>query len=313
MAIPDYQSVMLPLLKFADDGVAHRFVDACLFLANEFHLSDEEKEEVLPSGQQKIYCNRIGWARTYLKQAGLLDTPRRGFLKITDRGNVVLLTNPPTIDNKFLSQFAEFNEFRAKGRNKAIENTSMESKPQATGMIAEDIDATTPEEAFENAYERLKSELLAEIIDNLKSCGPALFEKIVIEVLVRMGYGGSLQDAGKAVGKSHDGGIDGIINEDRLGLDSIYIQAKRWQSVVGRPEIQKFAGALSERHARKGVFITTSYFSKEAIDCVLYHDTKIILIDGKQLAGYMIEFNVGVSTIAEFTLKKIDVDYFFPE
>ena len=312
MAIPDYQSAMLPLLKFASDEAEHPFSEAVTSLAIEFKLSEDEKKELLPSGQQEIYINRIGWARTYLKKAGLIDSPRRGFLKITSRGKEVLASNPKVIDNNFLRQYDEFVAFELKGKNK--EDTILVG--DITQKIKKQIDkddVKTPEEIFENAYENLRTELASTILENLKNCDPSLFEKIVIEVLVSMGYGGSLKDAGRAVGKSGDGGIDGIINEDRLGLDSIYIQAKRWQSTVGRPEIQNFAGALHGRHAKKGIFFTTSQFSKEARDYVSNIDLKIILVDGVQLADYMIEFNVGVTKTVAFELKKIDLDYFLTE
>ena len=193
---------------------------------------------MLPSGQQEVFFNRIGWARTYMKKAGLLEAPKRGVFKITSRGQQILKSNPSQIDNKLLSQFDEFKEFKTRRR-----------KPEEA---AEDIfeQVGTPEEAFENAYENLRTELATEILQHLKKCDPSLFEKIVIEVLVKMGYGGSLRDAGKAIGKSGDEGIDGIIKEDRLGLDIIYIQAKRWDSAIGRPEIQKFAGALQGQRAK---------------------------------------------------------------
>ena len=292
MAIPDYQSLMLPLLKFSADGLEHSIHEAVKFLAVQYKLTEEERKVMLPSGQQTVFFNRVGWARTYMKKAGLLEAPKRGIFKITQRGKHVLLNNPTQIDNKILSQFDEFKEFKAK-RIKKDENV-------------EDIfeQVGTPEEAFENSYENLRSELATEILQHLKKCDPSLFEKIVIEVLVKMGYGGSLRDAGKAIGKIGDEGIDGIIKEDRLGLDIIYIQAKRWGNTIGRPDIQKFAGGYKGQRAKKGIFMTTASFSKEAIDFASKIESKIILIDGEQLADYMIDFNVGVTTFSTYDLKE---------
>lgn len=301
MAIPDYQTIMLPLLKFMADQKEHSVHEAVKFLANEFNLSDEDRKEMLPSGQQEVFLNRVGWARTYMKKAGLLDSPKRGIFIITERGKKVLASNPTKIDNKLLTHYDEFKEFKKKKRKVEEE----------TGVI--EFQDKTPEEAFETAYENLRTELSSDILEHLKKSDPTLFEKIVIEVLVKMGYGGSLRDAGKAIGRSRDEGIDGIIKEDRLGLDIIYVQAKRWDNTVSRPEIQKFAGALQGQRAKKGIFITTSNFSKDAIDFASKIESKIILIDGDQLTEYMIDFNVGVTTTSKYELKKIDLDYFVDE
>jgi restriction system protein len=299
MAIPDYQSIMLPLLKYSSDRKQHTFHEAVDELAQQFKLTDDERKELLPSGQQEIFVNRVGWARTYMKKAGLLISPKRGLLEITERGLKVLKENPSRVDNNLLMQFDEFKEFR--------------QRKKKNGDGDGDDNGKTPEEEFEVAYENLRSELSSEVIQQLKQCPPTLFEKIVVEVLVKMGYGGTLKDAGKAIGKSGDEGIDGIIKEDRLGLDIIYIQAKRWENVVGRPEIQKFAGALQGQRAKKGIFITTSNYSKEAVDFASKIETKIILIDGEKLSEYMIDFNVGVTKVSTFELKKIDTDYFIED
>lgn len=301
MAIPDYQTIMLPLLKFASDEKEHSIHEAIKVLADQFNLSPEERKELLPSGQQEVFVNRVGWARTYLKKSGLLEAPKRGVLKITPRGKKILQSNPKEINNRLLSQFDEFKEFKAKRRKQG------EDQEDSNGQVK------TPEEAFESAYENLRTELASEILDHLKKCDPSLFEKIVIEVLVKMGYGGTLRDAGKAIGKSGDEGIDGIIKEDRLGLDIIYVQAKRWENTVGRPEIQKFAGALQGQRAKKGIFITTSNFTRDAKDFASQIESKIILIDGEELSDYMIDFNVGVTTTYKYELKKIDTDYFLEE
>lgn len=301
MPIPDYQSCMLPLLRFAGDGEEHQLKDAISALADEFCLTDEERNEFLPSGQQPVFTNRVGWARTYLKKAGLLSSPRRGYFKITDRGSQVLKENPKEINQKYLERFPEFVEFKSIRRDRSEDNAD-ETPELALGQ--------TPHEALESAYERLRSELASEILSSIRGCDPTLFEKIVVELLVKMGYGGSRKDAGRAIGRSGDEGIDGIIKEDHLGLDNIYIQAKRWEATIGRPEIQKFAGALQGQRARKGIFITTSDFTKDALDFVSRIDSKIILIDGATLAKLMIDFGVGVNPVATYQVQKIDSDYF---
>ena len=300
MTIPDYQTVMLPLLKYAADRKDHSLREAVDSLAEQFKLSEEEKKEMLSSGQQAIFLNRVGWARTYLKKAGLLETPRRAYFCISDRGLKVLQGKPSRIDAKFLDQFEEFREFRAKKKEKPEKGKVKETKE-------------TPEELLENSYQNLRANLAHEILEQIKKNSPSIFENIVVELLVKMGYGGSRKDAGQAIGKSGDEGIDGIIKEDRLGLDIIYIQAKRWANTVGRPEIQKFAGALQGQRAKKGVFITTSTFSKEARDYSSKIENKIVLVDGEQLAEFMIDHNIGVSPIAKFELKRIDIDYFTEE
>lgn len=300
MAIPDYQTVMLPLLKFLADGGEHSLRESIDSLADEFSLTEVERTEMLASGQQAIFNNRVGWARTYLKKAGLLDSTRRGFFRITDRGKKVLSRAPNRIDVNFLEQFDEFVQFRSIRRDK---NHSEEA------AVAEEINQT-PEESLESAYLKLREGLASEILQITKSCSPAFFEQLVVDLLVRMGYGGSRREAGQALGKSGDGGIDGIIKEDKLGLDIIYIQAKRWDGSVGRPEVQKFAGALQGQRARKGIFITTSAFTKDATDYATLIETKIILIDGARLAELMIDHGVGVATQAIYEIKRIDSDYF---
>jgi restriction system protein len=303
MPIPDYQACMLPLLRYAADGADHQLKEAVAALEKEFHLTEEEKNEYLPSGQQTVFQNRIGWARTYMKKAGLLASPRRGYLAITERGRSVLGENPAAIDVSFLERFPEFIEF------KALRHEKEEESP-AVGTASAPDTGKTPHEALEAAYDRLRSELAAEILSTIKVSEPAVFEEIVVDLLVKMGYGGSRKDAGQAIGRRGDEGIDGIIKEDRLGLDIIYIQAKRWDATVGRPEIQKFAGALDGQRARKGIFITTSDFSRDAEDYVTRIDKKIILIDGKTMARLMIDFGVGVTSVSAYEVKKLDSDYF---
>lgn len=299
MTIPNYQSTMLPLLQYASDKQEHALRDSIEYLANLFNLSENERQELLPSGRQPTFDNRVGWASTYLKKAGLLQSSRRGYLQITPRGLEVLKENPPKIDANFLKQYPEFVEFQ--GIKKEKDTSKPDESPPS---------AATPEEAIEDAYQSLRNELANELIETVKGCSPAFFERLVVDLLVKMGYGGTRKDAGQAIGKSGDGGIDGIIKEDRLGLDTVYIQAKRWEGSVSRPEIQKFAGALQGNRARKGVFITTSSFSSGAHDYVTRIDNKIVLIDGDLLAQLMIDYDLGVSQFATYAMKRIDSDYF---
>jgi len=300
MAIPVFQQIMLPLLKLLKDKQEHSLRQVIDLLTSQFNLTLDEQRELLPSGKQAIFDNRVGWARTHLKKAGLLEPTRRGFFRITGRGLHVLEQKPEKIDVKLLEQFEEFKEFRAIRREKPIE-------------LDEEEPETTPEEALANAYQNLKNDLASDLLQQLKTSSPRQFENIVIDLLVAMGYGGSRKEAAKAIGKSGDEGIDGIINEDRLGLDVIYVQAKKWEGTVGRPEIQKFAGALQGQHAKKGIFITTSNFSKEAADFASRVDNKIILIDGGTLVQYMIDHNIGVTPSVNYEVKKIDLDYFTGE
>lgn len=299
MAIPDYQSIMLPLLRFASDGEEHSLREAIDGLVEKFGLTDTERKELLPSGQQPTFDNRVGWARTYISKAGLLEPTRRGYFRITRRGREVLAKNPAEINMKFLEQYPEFIEFRVRRRERAETTEELE-----TGNLQ------TPAELLETAYQKLREDLSGELIKIAKECSPAFFERLVIDLLVKMGYGGTRKEAGKAIGRAGDEGIDGIINEDRLGLDVIYIQAKRWQGSVGRPEIQKFAGALQGNRAKKGIFITTAAFTKDAEDYAAKIDSKIVLIDGEQLAQLMIDHNVGVAPVALYETKRIDSDYF---
>ena len=289
MAIPDYQSIMLPLLKFHADQQEHFHRDATDYLAQTFNLSEEEKKELLPSGKQTIFVSRVNWAKVYLKMGGLLESTRRKYYKITQRGSEILKHNPSKIDIKFLEQFPDFLEWRKKSK---IADT------ETQGKETEIASQQTPEESLEYAYQKIRQDLAQELLSLVKRCSPAFFERLVVELLVKMGYGGSIKDAGTVKGKSGDGGIDGVIKEDKLGLDIIYIQAKRWDDgVVGRPEIQKFVGALAGHRAKKGIFLTTSNFSKEARDYISTIDSKIVLIDGEQLANLMIDYDLGVSKI----------------
>ncbi|HQO15734.1 MAG TPA: restriction endonuclease [Methylotenera sp.] len=301
MAIPDYQTLMLPLLKILSNGEELHFRPLVEVLSDAFGLSDVERKHLLPSGAMTTISSRAGWARTYLKKAGLIEQPKRGYVKITSRGLSVLEKNLQKIDVKLLEQFPEFIEFRDAGK------TEVETQTIST------VSDTTPEESIENAFVKLNSQLSADLLEIIKSSSPSFFERLVVALLLAMGYGGSRIEAGRAIGQSGDGGIDGIIDEDKLGLDSIYIQAKRWEGTVGRPEIQKFVGALQGNRAHKGVFITTSDFTKEAQEYVKNINNKVVLINGFTLARFMIENDVGVSTVSTYKVKKIDSDYFVDE
>lgn len=311
MSIPDYQTVMLPFLRLAGDGQEHRFRDAVTALANEFALTEDERNVMLPSGTAPLFHNRVGWARTYLKQAGLIDSRKRGMFHITTRGHDLLAQKPPRVDNSTLEQYSEYLDFKLRrGEQKDLikPETAVVQDPGTEAPQSQSD--STPEELLSQAYQRLRANLEAELLEQVKSSTPAFFERLVIDLLVAMGYGGSRRDAGRAIGKSGDGGIDGIIKEDKLGLDVIYVQAKCWEGTIGRPEIQKFAGALQGQRANKGVFITTSGFTREAVDYANIISTKIILVAGEQLATLMVDHNVGISTISAFEIKRIDSDYF---
>ena len=301
MPIPDFQSIMLPLLKYLGDEKEHQLQETIDAMARQFRLTAEERREVLPSGRQPIIDNRVGWARTYMKKAGLIETIRRSYFKITERGLQVLREDPKEINIRYLKRFAEFIEFQTIKREK-------QELKEEDGIETKEL--LTPEERIESAYQRLRENLATELVQQVKNCSPSFFEKLVLDLLISMGYGGTRKDAGEAIGRSGDEGIDGIIKEDRLGLDVVYVQAKRWENPVSRPEIQKFAGALMGRKAKKGVFITTSAFTKDAKEYAEKIESKIVLIDGETLAQLMIDHDIGVSSVASYTLKKMDIDYF---
>jgi restriction system protein len=300
MAIPDFQSLMLPFLKLIDDGQEHIVSEITDALAQQFGLTNVDRKELLPSGQSR-FDNRVEWSRTHLKKAGLLESTGRGKFRITERGLEVLKSNPAKINLRFLMQFPEFVEFRNASRQ-ADRQDEKDEEPDRT-----------PEEVLESGYQNLRRTLARELLDRIKNCSPRFFEKLVVDLLVAMGYGGSRKDAGQAVGQSGDGGIDGIIKEDKLGLDVVYIQAKRWEATVGRPIVQAFAGSLEGQRARKGVLITTSQFSQDAKEYVNKIEKKIVLIDGDQLSQMMIDHGIGVAEVASYTVKKTDLDYFGDE
>lgn len=297
MPVPGFQDMTLPMLKLAADGTTWSLADARARLATGFQLSTEEQEELLPSGKQSRYANRVAWAKVYLERGGLIASPARGKFAITQRGREVLQHPPESITIEFLGQYPEFQEFRSRSTNQAQEKQQQPDSVQS------------PEEALESAYLTIRQNLASEILARVKSCSPRFFEHLVVELLLQMGYG-KAGGNGERVGQSGDEGIDGIISEDRLGLEMVYLQAKRWEGTVGRPEIQKFVGALHGKRARKGVFITTGSFSAEAVSYVQHIDPRIALIDGAQLADFMIDVGVGVSSSRTLELKHIDSDFF---
>ena len=302
--IPDYQTLMFPLLKLVSDGQAHQYRNLIESLAVQFEVSDAERKELLASGNQSIFDNRVGWAKTYLKKAGLIESPKRATFIITELGRQALVNSPDRIDTKYLRQFPAFLDFLKSSRinndNGVVETALIYNYEQ------------TPEELLDKVYQQIRKSLESELLTKIFDLSPTFFERLVVELLVKMGYGGSINDAGKAMGKSGDEGIDGTIKEDKLGLDIIYIQAKRWKpgNVVGRPELQKFVGALAGQGAKKGIFITTSNFTKDAREYIPRNETKIVLIDGEQLAQLMIDYNLGCTSQQTYELKKIDGDYF---
>jgi restriction system protein len=303
--IPDYQTAMLPTLRSLTSGTVRRAGEVRDEVAREFALSDEELRELVPSGQKTLFSDRVSWALTYMKKAGLLETPKRAHYRITARGKALLAENPGRVDLTVLARYPEFVEWKERS------DSTRSSDKTAVAPVTDSTQ--TPEESLDSAYSALRKTIEAELLDQVKSMPPAFFEKLVVQLLVAMGYGGSLKDAGQAVGKSGDGGIDGIIKEDKLGLDVIHVQAKRWQGTVGRPEIQSFAGSLDGVKAKKGIFITTSSFSPDARAYVDKIEKRIVLIDGERLATLMFDHSVGVTRVASYDVKRIDTDYFSDE
>lgn len=301
MPIPDFQTFMRPLLSSISDGIEHDIKAVKRILIKEFSVTDEELQIKIPSQRAFLFDNRLGWANTYLKKAGLIESQRRGFLQITNRGKLFLNDHPEQIKVSDLKNIEEFKGFH-KSKNKA-------TAQEISEISIEDTDKS-PEEIIDSAYDLIFNGLVVELLSTIKSCSAQFFEKLVVDLLITMGYGGSRKEAGTAIGKSGDGGIDGIINEDRLGLDSIYIQAKRWENTVPIKEVRDFAGSLLSKKAKKGVFITTSDFPKSAYDFVNSIEPKNILIDGEKLASLMIEHNVGITTKDSYIIKGIDNDYF---
>jgi restriction system protein len=297
---------MLPLLELAADGHEHSLEEARDSLAARFGLSDTERAELLPSSRQARFSNRVAWAKVYLQQAGLLSSRRRAHFEITECGRQLLSEKPARVDIKLLERFKGFREFRSRARHEGQEREDV-------GLPGAGTAEETPEETLERAYQGLRAQLVDELLERVKSSSASFFETLVVELLLKMGYGRSRADAGQAIGRSGDEGIDEVISEDRLGLDVVYIQAKRWDATVGRPEVQKFVGALHGKRARKGVFITSGTFSAEAIDYVSRIDPRVVLIGGHQLADFMIDLDLGVSLKASYLLKRIDSDFFLED
>jgi restriction system protein len=311
MPIPKYHEFMLPLLQLAGDRKERTNRESFEAMAMVFRLSADDVALRLPSGRQTILDNRVGWAQTYLRNAGLLESTRRAHFRITDAGLKVLAERPSAIDVTFLNQFPSFVAFRASGSARSADDPTEAGSPTEAATSAKEPPlAQTPEEAISEAAQTLRGQLAAELLERVSRGSPAFFERLVVDLLQAMGYGGASSASGQVTGRSGDGGIDGIITEDRLGLDAVYLQAKRWQANVGRPTVQEFAGAMQGHKADKGVIITTSEFTPEARDYVRTISTRIVLIGGKQLVNLMIDHGVGVRTVETYVIRKVDADYF---
>ncbi len=305
MPIPDFQSVMRPVLEVVQDDKPHPLAEVRQRVSDVFGLSEAERRERLTSGKQTVINNRVGWARTYLNKAGLLTIPERGMVQITERGKDAIANGPDRISIAWLKKFPEFAEFH-----------THKPQPQQTDGVVEPTptsDETTPDEQLDAAYQSLKEGLADELLSTVRNATSVFFEKLVVDLMISMGYGGSRKEAGQATQATNDDGIDGIIKEDKLGLDVIYLQAKRWTNTVHRPEIDKFIGALTRKRARKGVFITTSEFSAGARDAIRGLDMKVVLIDGRELSQLMIENNLGVAVKEVYEVKEMDNDYFIED
>jgi restriction system protein len=303
MTIPDYQTLMLPVLKAAADGGEHRIRDVIECLSDEFHLTEDERRQLLPSGRQTTFDNRVHWARGYLVQAKLLEATQRGRFKITDRGREVLRAQPRRIDNAFLQRYPEFIEFRRR-------TPGIIELPLA-GSVGIEANFATPDELLRSTMKQIETALKKDLLDRVIASPPAFFEKLIVSLLLSMGYGGS-REAGQVTGRSGDGGIDGVIDQDRLGLDRVYIQAKKYApgNAVSEPEIRAFSGSLGAAKANKGVFVTTSYFTQPAQAFAERHPFRIVLIDGEELSGLMLRHNVGARIDEMLYLKKLDEDFF---
>jgi len=304
MPIPPFQDLFRPFLEFTSDGKIYSTQDVAAELSIKFELTPVEIAEVLPSGRQTKFHNRVAWAKSFLSKACAIENTGRNRFRITPRGLNLLNTVPGRIDNRTLAQFPEFQEFRGQHDNVIDEVQS------GSNQLVVEAQAQTPEEQLEAAYQTIREQLAQTLIAQVMQCTPSFFEQLVVDLLLAMGYGGSRRDAGQAVGKTADGGIDGIIKEDRLGLDAVYIQAKRWEGTVGSPVVRDFVGSLVGHSANKGVLITTSRFTKDAIDYAQRIPQKVVLIDGPMLAGLMVDFGVGVSDVTTYAVKRLDADYF---
>jgi restriction system protein len=305
MPVPDFQTVMLPFLEVLSDGQERSMRDMVELLASRFSLTEEERMEMLPSGQSKVFNNRVGWAKTHLKNAGLVDNPTRGRVRLSVAGREALGRNPESVDMKFLRQFDGYRKFIGELKDDVAD--------EILGDQSQDENQSTPLELFETSFTTLRAALAEELLGRLIESSPQFFERIVVKLLHAMGYGGQFGE-GRVTNYSHDGGIDGVINEDKLGLDVVCIQAKRWQGTVSRPTIQSFVGSMDMIRAKKGVVITTSDFSRDAVEFVdRIEGKRVVLINGKHLAQLMIDHDVGVSTTGTYKLKEVSNDFFEEE
>ena len=307
-----HEDALMPILKFLADGKERKRREVAVAVADHFGLSEEQRADMLPSGAAPTYVSRSGWGLTFLKKAGFVVRPRRGIYAINDAGRAIASSGRTEIDAAYLREhspeyMAWVNECRAGNQERKAarkEGVDFSSEPEAATADM------TPEEALQQAHATLRADLADEILETIKEQDPAFFERLVVRLLVKMGYGGSFEDAARSVGKAGDGGIDGIIKEDRLGLDAIYLQAKRYQGSVGRPAVQAFVGAITGHRANKGVFLTTGTFTREAAEYVKNLDKTVVLVDGDRLAELMIEFNLGVTLEQTYEIKRIDSDFF---
>jgi restriction system protein len=312
MPIPDFQTIMLPFLTTLRDGQTHGIQDVIDQLARQFNLTQEERYQRSPNSSNIVFNNKVGWTKTHLKNAKLIENPNRGIVKISERGLEVLNENLSRIDMRYLSRYPEYVQFRMASRVSPIEDATVDTTEADISPLI--INTLTPIESLEHSYQEIRNDLADDLLEQIMNCSPQFFEQMVIDLLISMGYGGSRQDAGQAIGQSHDGGVDGIIKEDKLGLDVIYVQAKRWNNAtVGRPDVQNFVGSLVGRRAIKGIFITTSDFSREAQEYVKNIDKKVVLINGRELTQLMIDHGIGVTEISSYIIKRVDTDYFVEE
>ncbi len=302
MALPDFQAFFLPTLESLSDGQTRTNAQIYDIVKDKLDLSADDLRDLVPSRTEPRWKNRVAWSLAHLRKAGLIERPSRGNYRITERGRETLDRNLERLSMNDLIVYPEYREYTQRSQTDTATPSTNEDSTKS--------DTESPEELIAKGFAELHEELAEELLEVVKNSNPDFFERLVVNLIVRMGYGGSIEDAGSVVGKSGDEGIDGVIKEDRLGLDTIYLQAKKWEATVGRPEIQQFQGALAGKRARKGIFITTSGFSKQAYDYVNQIDTKIVLIDGLSLAKYMIDFDLGVSTISKYEIKRMDSDYF---
>lgn len=304
MSIPDYQSLMLPVLAAASDGEV-RIGDVVNGVADDIGLTPEERAELLPSGKQTLFSNRVHWAKTYLGKAGLIEGTRRGYFKITQRGQQALEAKPARIDNNFLSQFDEFEKFRGRSAQEATEDLHPETPAFAN-------QTETPDEIMRRAHRQIDASLAQELLERIRTAPPDFFERLIVNLLLSMGFGGSVANAGRALGRSGDDGVDGVVDQDALGLDRVYIQAKRYAvgNNIGSGAIRDFFGSLDRHKASKGLFVTTSTFSSSAIETAQYLSKRIVLIDGEHLTKLMIRHNVGCRVEESLEIKKIDEDFF---